>query len=98
MTADVAVAASPAPAAGTLVPTRPENVQAWHRERLAVVYVRQSTGQQVLFHRESTRIQYGLTAQARALGWAADRVLVIDDDLGTSGTTATGRAGFQRLV
>jgi DNA invertase Pin-like site-specific DNA recombinase len=49
-------------------------------------------------HRESTRIQYGLTAQAQALGWAADRVLVIDDDLGKSGTTVAGRAGFQRLV
>ena len=98
MTADVAVAAVPAPPAGALLTTRPEKVQAWHRERLAVVYVRQSTGQQVLFHRESTRIQYGLTAQAQALGWTADRVLVIDDDLGKSGASAAGRLGFQRLV
>ena len=52
MTADVALAAGPTPAGGALLPTRPDKVQAWHRERLAVVYVRQSTGQQVLFHRE----------------------------------------------
>src|SRR5712692_8579860 len=76
----------------------PEKVQPWHRDRLAVVYVRQSTAQQVLDHQESTRLQYGLTTRAVELGWAAARVLVIDDDLGKSGTSAEGRAGFQRLV
>ncbi len=77
---------------------QPEKLRAWHRERLAVVYVRQSTAQQVLAHQESTRLQYGLVARAEALGWPAERVLVIDDDLGKSGTSAAGRAGFQRLV
>jgi len=77
---------------------RAEKVHPWHRERLAVVYVRQSTPQQVLDHQESTRLQYGLVGRAQALGWAADRVLVIDDDLGKSGVSAVGRAGFQRLV
>lgn len=76
----------------------PEKLQAWHRERLAVVYVRQSTAQQVLEHQESTRLQYGLVNRAQALGWATERILVIDDDLGKSGTSAQGRAGFQRLV
>src|SRR6266480_5387059 len=70
----------------------------WHRDRLAVVYVRQSTAQQVLDHQESTRLQYGLVDRAQALGWAADRVLVIDEVLGRSGTRAEERAGFQRLV
>ena len=77
---------------------RTEKLHAWHRERLAVVYVRQSTAQQVLDHQESTRLQYGLVSRAQALGWAADRILVIDEDLGKSGTSAQGRAGFQRLV
>jgi len=77
---------------------QPEKLRAWHRERLAVVYVRQSTAQQVLAHQESTRLQYGLVARAEALGWLTERVLVIDDDLGKSGTSAAGRAGFQRLV
>ncbi len=76
----------------------PDKVQPWHHDRLAVVYVRQSTAQQVLVHQESTRLQYGLTARARELGWAADRVLVIDEDLGKSGNSAVARAGFQRLV
>lgn len=77
---------------------RAEKIRAFHRERLAVVYVRQSTLQQVLDHQESTRLQYGLVSRAQALGWAADRILVIDEDLGKSGTSAEGRAGFQRLV
>jgi DNA invertase Pin-like site-specific DNA recombinase len=75
-----------------------EKVRPWHRDRLAVVYVRQSTAQQVLVHQESTRLQYGLADRARALGWAAERVLVIDDDLGKSGANADDRLGFQRLV
>jgi DNA invertase Pin-like site-specific DNA recombinase len=77
---------------------RPESVEPWHQERLAVVYVRQSTPQQVLDHQESTRLQYGLTARARELGWAPERVVVVDDDLGRSGTSAADRLGFQRLV
>src|SRR5712692_5582497 len=77
---------------------RAEKVHPWHRERLAVVYVRQSTPQQVLDHQESTRLQYGLVDRAQALGWEASRILVIDDDLGKSGTSAQGRVGFQRLV
>ena len=75
-----------------------EKVQPWHRDRLAVVYIRQSTPQQVLDHQESTRLQYGLVARARDLGWAAERIVVIDDDLGKSGSSTTGRTGFQRLV
>src|SRR5215216_756659 len=66
--------------------------------RLAVVYVRQSTRQQVLDHGESTRLQYGLVERAVALGWPTSRVLVIDEDLGKSGSSAAGRVGFQRLV
>lgn len=69
-----------------------------HLERLAIVYVRQSTLQQVSHHQESTRLQYDLVNYAQALGWASDRVLVIDEDLGKSGATSEGRSGFQRLV
>jgi DNA invertase Pin-like site-specific DNA recombinase len=69
-----------------------------HLERLAVVYVRQSTAQQLVRHQESTRMQYGLVERAVGLCWPRERVLVIDDDLGRSGATAEGRPGFQRLV
>ena len=67
-------------------------------ERLAVVYLRQSTRRQVLDHGESTRLQYGLVQRAVGLGWPASRVLVIDEDQGKSGASTAGRAGFQRLV
>jgi DNA invertase Pin-like site-specific DNA recombinase len=69
-----------------------------HWERLAVVYVRQSTMPQVLEHQESTRLQYGLVRRAIAWGWPETRVLVIDEDLGRSGTSVERRHGFQRLV
>src|SRR5215218_3974976 len=69
-----------------------------HLERLAVVYVRQSTAQQVLDHQESTRLQYGLVARARRMGWPEERILLIDDDLGKSGSDSEGRVGFRRLV
>ena len=77
---------------------RSEKVAARHHDRLAVVYVRQSTMPQVLDHQESTRLQYGLAQRAQALGWVPERVLVIDDDLGKSGTSTAARLGFQRLV
>lgn len=69
-----------------------------HRERLAVIYVRQSTLQQVQRHQESTRLQYGLVERALQLGWAKEQILLIDEDLGRSGANAEGRTGFQRAV
>jgi DNA invertase Pin-like site-specific DNA recombinase len=69
-----------------------------HLERRALVYVRQSSPQQVLEHRESAALQYGLARRARELGWPGDRVEVIDEDQGRSGSTAEGRLGFQRLL
>jgi DNA invertase Pin-like site-specific DNA recombinase len=73
-------------------------VQPWHRDRLAAVYVRQSTPAQVADHTESTRLQYGLAERAVTLGWAPSRVLVIDEDLGHSASGADTRPGFARLV
>src|SRR6266571_2895919 len=73
-------------------------IQEWHRDRLAVVYVRQSTMAQVIVHGESTRLQYGLAGRAAGLGWESSRVLVIDEDLGHSASGAGARPGFQRLV
>jgi len=69
-----------------------------HRERLAIVYIRQSTVQQVERHQESTRLQYALVDRAFDFGWARELIVVIDDDLGRSGSTIEGRLGFQRLV
>jgi hypothetical protein len=69
-----------------------------HLGRAAIVYVRQSSRQQVLEHSESTRLQYALAERAVALGWARSQVAVIDDDLGVSAATADSRKGFARLV
>ena len=60
--------------------------------------MRQSTAAQVEYHRESTRRQYDLAERARKLGWRADQVTVIDDDLGLSGATTQGRDGFARMT
>lgn len=68
------------------------------RQRLAVVYVRQSSQQQVLDHRESTQRQYAMKQWPIAWGWASNRVIVIDQDLGKSATSDAERPGFQRLL
>jgi DNA invertase Pin-like site-specific DNA recombinase len=75
-----------------------EKVTAAHLRRDAYLYVRQSTLRQVMENTTSTDRQYGLRQRAIALGWASDRVIVIDDDLGRSGASSVGREGFQRLV
>jgi DNA invertase Pin-like site-specific DNA recombinase/DNA-binding transcriptional MerR regulator len=69
-----------------------------HLDRLAIVYVRQSTQHQVLEHRESTARQYALTDRAEEFGWSPDRIEVIDDDQGISGSSIVGREGFQKLL
>ena len=76
----------------------PTKIKSSHLDRLAVVYVRQSTQQQILEHRESTARQYALVDRAVALGWTRDRVEVIDEDLGQSGASSQMRNGFQRLL
>lgn len=69
-----------------------------HLDRQAAVYLRQSSLKQVLEHRESTARQYALQDRAKELGWSADHVDVIDEDLGQSGASAQRRTGFQRLA
>ena len=64
--------------------------------RKAVVYVRQSTPQQMRNNLESRRRQYDLVDVARGHGFA--QVEVIDDDLGLSASGAIARPGFERLV
>jgi DNA invertase Pin-like site-specific DNA recombinase len=78
--------------------TAEHKIRPEHHGKLAVVYVRQSTMHQVQRHQESTQLQYGLVDQAQRLGWRKDRILLIDEDLGVSGASAEGRAGFQRLL
>lgn len=76
----------------------PSKVTSEHRDRLAVVYVRQSSLAQVREHTESTARQYAMAEEATRLGWDASKVVIIDADLGLSGRSATGRSGFKELV
>jgi excisionase family DNA binding protein len=69
-----------------------------HRERIALIYIRQSTLAQVREHGESTARQYDLARTAVELGWVEQKVAVIDADLGLSGRSAAGRSGFQEVV
>ncbi len=78
--------------------TLADKITAAHLERLAVVYVRQSSIAQVREHTESTARQYALAQEAARLGWSAARISVIDADLGVSGRTASARSGFKELV
>src|SRR5690606_32103522 len=73
-------------------------VTARHLGRDAYLYVRQSSLRQVIENTESTQRQYALRQRAVALGWTADRIIVIDSDLGQSGAYETERVGLQRLV
>ncbi|MDC0679004.1 recombinase family protein [Sorangium atrum] len=75
-----------------------DKIQPQHLERRAIVYMRQSTLRQVYEHPESTSRQYALQQRAIALGWPADRIDVIDEDVGQSATSAQWRTGFQRLA
>ena len=69
-----------------------------HLARVAFVYMRQSSPAQVEHNRESTARQYALADRACQLGWPKQQVVVIDDDLGLSGSGTDKRSGFARLT
>ena len=69
-----------------------------HTRRSAFVYIRQSSPSQVENNRESTARQYALVEKACELGWAKEQVIVIDEDLGLSGSGSAKRSGFARMT
>jgi DNA invertase Pin-like site-specific DNA recombinase len=73
-------------------------IQASHRQRQGVVYIRQSDPKQVLKNRESGFNQRALQERLLELGWKRNQVVLIDEDQGRSGKHTTGRDGFQALV
>ena len=81
-----------------LLALRPAKVRDHHLDRKAIVYIRQSSPQQVADHKESTARQYALADLAVALGWPRDRVEIVDADQGRSGQTVAGRLGFQYIL
>jgi DNA invertase Pin-like site-specific DNA recombinase len=73
-------------------------VRPTHLSRLAVIYIRQSSPEQVELHVEGRERQYRLADRAVALGWPSHRCLIIDDDQGLSGAYSFNRPGYQRLI
>ena len=73
-----------------------DKIRPHHLERKALLYVRQSSPQQVLHNRESSTLQYAMRDRLTALGWS--QIEVIDDDLGRSAAGTVQRAGFERMV
>ena len=69
-----------------------------HTQRAAFVYIRQSSPSQVEYNRESTARQYALVEKACVLGWAKEQVIVIDQDLGLSGSGSVKRSGFAHMT
>ncbi len=84
--------------ARTRRPVMNDKIQSTHLERRAVVYPRQSDPRQVRNHPESTARQYALKQHAIELGWPAERVEIIDEDLGQSAAGTERRDGFKRLA
>src|SRR3954469_24055607 len=81
-----------------LLAARAVKVRDCHLDRKAIVYIRQSSPQQVAEHKESAARQYALADLAVALGWPRDRVEIVDADQGRSGQTTVGRLGFQYIL
>lgn len=78
--------------------TSSELITPRHLARKAIIYIRQSSPQQVLSNQESLRLQYALEQRAVSLGWRPEDVQVIDTDLGLSATSAQHREGFKELL
>jgi DNA invertase Pin-like site-specific DNA recombinase len=101
-TARTPVKSPPGPSVPTapahLLAARAAKVRDGQLDRKAIVYIRQSSPQQVADHKESAARQYALADLAVALGWPRDRVEVVDADQGRSGQTAAGRLGFQYIL
>lgn len=77
---------------------RHPKLQDSHLARDAYLYVRQATRCQGFENADCLQRQYHLQQQALALGWPAERVIIIDNDLGRSGASAAARRGFQELM
>ena len=77
-----------------------QKITSLHRQRLALIYLRQSSPRQVRENFRSTERQYSLAEEAVKLGWDQEHVVTVDSDLGVSGRFSDGRArgAFKELV
>ena len=75
-----------------------ELIQPHHMNRKAVIYIRQSTGHQVLTNVESQKIQRAIRENARRLGWGEGAIEVVETDMGVSAKSTECREGYKRLL
>jgi DNA invertase Pin-like site-specific DNA recombinase len=73
-------------------------VQPHHLQRKAVIYIRQSTGHQVLTNRESQQLQHAMREHARHLGWPDDRIEIVETDTGRTAQSTAHRDGYKALL
>lgn len=69
-----------------------------HLQKKLCIYIRQSSMHQVREHQEGRQVQYNLHERGRELGWAADQIITIDEDLGITATGTKIRSGFDHLL
>ena len=75
-----------------------ELIQAQHLGRQAVIYIRQSTGHQVLTNTESRRMQHAMKEHALRLGWHEPQIEVVENDTGVSAASTAGRDAYKNLL
>ena len=78
--------------------TIPPQIRPDHRLKDALIYMRQSSPQQLIDHTGSTDAQRDLAALPEQWGWPRERIHTIESDLGVSGKSIRNRKGFQKLV
>lgn len=76
----------------------PAEITAEHLNKMAYVYVRQSSLHQVQHHIQSQKLQYDLVALAQAKGWRREQIVIVDEDLGKSASGTTRRQGFENML
>ena len=75
-----------------------QKIKGQHLERLALIYLRQSSPRQVRVNFRSTERQYGLSEEVTRLGWAPEQIVAVDGDLGVSGRDVDARESYKELV
>jgi len=73
-------------------------IQPTHRQRVAIIYLRQSSPHQLEHNRESTDRQYALVDRALELGWSREQIVIVDEDLGLTGDGTAERCGFSAMT
>ncbi|MGH2581542.1 MAG: recombinase family protein [Anaerolineales bacterium] len=76
----------------------PAEITPQHLSKIAYVYVRQSSPQQVKHNLQSQQLQYDLVDLAKAKGWPPEKIIVVDEDLGKSAAGATHRHGLEKML